>query len=234
MANTTSSIRNLNELHPLVKTLAELALQEIRDYGINPLVVETYRSKERQYYLYCKGRSYDEAVKGGVPAAKAKKYIDQLKAEKYTGGKVTWTLNSIHIKRQAIDVVPQRIVNGKMTAIWNAKDPETKKIIATMSKYGFEAGANWKNNPDSPHFQVKGTLAKTVFKRGYTTYYVTLAIQKALNQVPNLLKVKLVEDGKWGDKTDEAVIAFRKYMKYKNKTAILGSEALKALFSFTK
>ena len=233
--NVNVTVRDTKVLHHLVKILAELALEDIREQKINPLVVETYRPLDRQYYLYCKDRNIEEVVKRGVPRSKAIKYINQLKAEKYKGGRVTWTLNSIHIQKQALDVVPQRKNSkGKMEAIWNAKDSETRKIINTMSKYGFEAGANWSSNVDSPHFQIKGKLSARAFKKGYTTYYVTLAIQKALNKVPNLLKIKLKEDGAWGKNTDLAVSAFRKFMKYKSKSPMLGGEALAALFSFTK
>lgn len=48
------------------------------------------------------------------------------------GTKVTWTQVSIHTKRNAVDVVTQRKIDGIMTAIWNAQDKETKKIIAIM------------------------------------------------------------------------------------------------------
>lgn len=232
--SVTSSSRSLDDLHPLVKALAELAIEEIKSFGINPLIVETYRSQERQYYLYCKGRSLAQATKGKVPLTKAIKYIAQLTKEKYKGGQVTWTLNSQHIQKRAIDVIPQRRINGKMTAIWNARDTETRKIIATMSKYGFEAGANWTTNADSPHFQVKLDLAGT-FKRGHSTYYVTLAIQKALNKARSKglnFGAKLKEDGIWGGKTDLAVIEFRKFMKYKTHPASLGKAAIKDLLRF--
>jgi len=203
-------------------------LFEIEMKGINALVVETYRALERQYYLYCKGRTVEEAIRKGVPKSKAEKYVAQLKAENYKGGKVTWALNSIHIQKQAIDVVPQRKVNGKMTAIWNSSDPQTKKIISIMSKYGFEAGANWTNSVDSPHFQIKGNLSSLVSKTS-TTFYLTKAIQTALK---NALDVDIAIDGKWGKGTDGFVIAFRKKMGYKTFPPTLGKEALKTLLSY--
>lgn len=231
----TGSTRDLNELHPLVKTLAEIAINEIKDVGINPLIVETYRPKERQYYLYCKNRTVSQAVSAGVPKVRAAEYTNMLKTAKDTSGPVTWTLNSIHIQRQAMDIIPQRLINKKMTAIWDSKDKDTKKIVSIMSKYGFESGANWTSNIDSPHFQIKGTLHASTFKKGYTTHYVTLAIQKALNIALKRTKDnKLVEDGKWGNATDEAIIEFRKLMKYKTFSPVLGREAITALFSFLR
>lgn len=176
--NYTELSRDIKELSPLCQVLLNKALEEIRAAGINPLVVETYRSQGRQNYLYSQGRT--------IP-----------------GKKVTWTQVSIHTKRNAVDLVPQRNINGKMTAIWNAKDSETIKIIEIMTKYGFEAGANWTNSPDSPHFQIKGvsTTEKT-YSSTNTNLYITKLIQKTLNEKN---KAGLVVDGKWGDKTTNAV-----------------------------
>jgi peptidoglycan L-alanyl-D-glutamate endopeptidase CwlK len=56
----TKVCKDLNELNPLVKVMLELALDDIRRQGTNPLVVETYRPQERQNYLYCQGRTTSE------------------------------------------------------------------------------------------------------------------------------------------------------------------------------
>jgi peptidoglycan L-alanyl-D-glutamate endopeptidase CwlK len=202
VANIPERCNDIRELNKLVKAMLELALKDIRKQGVNPLVVETYRAQQRQNYLYCQGRTIAEATAKGINKSFAEAYCNTK------AGKVTWTLNSVHKSRKAVDVVPQRSINGKMTAIWNTKDPETQIIIKTMLKYGFEAGANWVSNPDSPHFQVKGDFT-SVFKKGHTTVYVTRAIQKALS---------ITADGIWGSKTTEAVNKFRKAMGYKNTT----------------
>jgi peptidoglycan hydrolase-like protein with peptidoglycan-binding domain len=108
------------------------------------------------------------------------------------------------------------------------KDPQTQIIIKTMTKYGFEAGANWPTTPDSPHFQVKGNFT-TVFKQGANTTYVAKAIQAALNKK---IKAGLTVDGDWGAKTTTAVNAFRKRMGYKDITSgQLGKDPLKELFA---
>lgn len=199
----TDQIRDIKQLNPLCQVLVNLALTEIKSYGINPLVVETYRTQERQEMLYSQGRTT-------------------------VGNKVTWTLNSIHTQKNAVDVIPQRLINGKLTAIWNSKDKETLKIIEVMTKYGFEAGANWTSNADSPHFQIKGVLtAGSTYHATNTNKYITLMIQKALNKKIN---AELTEDGLWGSKTTAAVNTFRK----KNLWIIngkLGAVALKKLLS---
>lgn len=218
--NITETCRDLKELNPLVRVMLELALEDIKRQGINPLVVETYRSQERQNYLYCQGRTVTQCVAKGIKKTFAEKYCNPKASQ------VTWTLSSVHTTRKAVDVVPQRLVNGKMTAIWNSKDKETRAIINTMAKYGFEPGANWTKNPDSPHFQVKGDF-KDLFYSGHTTPYVTMAVQIALNRKIN---AGLVTDGLWGAKTTAAVNKFRQANKW-CANGKLGATALKKLLS---
>lgn len=220
MNNLIDQCRDIKQLNPLVQVMALLALADIKNQGVNLLVVETYRPVERQQYLYCQGRTIAECVSAGINKSFATAYSNPKAA------KVTWTMNSIHIQRKAVDVVPQRLANGKMTAIWNSQDKETKAIIATMLKYGFEPGANWKSSPDSPHFQVKGDFTDT-FYMGHTTSYVTMAVQIALNKKTG---AGLTKDGAWGAKTTASVNAFRKKQGWEQ-NGKLGATALKKLLS---
>lgn len=218
--SNTDQCRDIKQLNPLVQVMLNLALADIRKQGVNPLVVETYRPQERQNYLYCQGRTIAECTAKGIITTFARAYCCP-KAKK-----VTWTLSSVHKSRKAVDVVPQRKVKGKMTAIWNAKDKQTQIIINTMARYGFEPGANWKTNPDSPHFQVNGNFTNTFYK-GHTTSFVTMAVQIALNRK---IKAGLATDGIWGAKTTAAVNSFRKKMKYTYRdNGKLASKALKEL-----
>jgi peptidoglycan L-alanyl-D-glutamate endopeptidase CwlK len=222
MSNVFTSCRDIEELNNLVRVMLELAITDIKAKGVNPLVVETYRPQERQNYLYCQGRIIAECTAKGISSSFSKAYCNPKV------GKVTWTLNSVHMNRKAVDVVPQRIIDGKMTAIWNSQDPQTQIIIKTMQKYGFEAGANWSTTPDSPHFQIKGDFT-SVFKQGANTTFVTKAIQTALN---SKIKAGLSVDGAWGAKTTAAVNDFRLHMCYKNITSgQLGKDALRDLFA---
>lgn len=215
----TAQCRDIKKLNGLIRVQLELALADLREQGVNPLVVETLRTKERQYMLYGQGRTKAQCKMKGVP----EKYAAPSKA------KVTSTLNSIHLTGFAVDVVPQRKVNGKMTAIWNTNDPDTQKIIATMVKYGFEAGANWTSFPDSPHFQVKGVKGIN-YSQSNTTKWVTTAIQIALNEA---IDAGLVVDGIWGAKTTEAVNKFRKLNGW-SQNGKLGTKALKTLLKYLK
>jgi peptidoglycan L-alanyl-D-glutamate endopeptidase CwlK len=216
-------VRDIKELDKMVQVLLELALKDIRAKGVNPLIVETYRPQERQNQLYCQGRTVAECIAKGIPKATAEKYCDPKV------GKVTWTLNSIHRLRKAVDIVPQRLVAGKMTAIWNSNDKQTLIIINTMRDYGFEPGADWKKTPDSPHFQINSSFSLTgYFDCVNATKEVTEMIQRALNKKIN---ADLVVDGKWGPWTTAAVNEFRKAQKYSSINGKLGITALKALLS---
>jgi peptidoglycan L-alanyl-D-glutamate endopeptidase CwlK len=199
--NITEACRDIKALNPLAQILLTLAIDEIEKAGITPLLIETYRSQARQNYLYAQGRTR-------------------------SGNKITWTLNSIHTKKNAVDLIPQRKVDGKMTAIWNSQDKETKKIIEIMTKYGWEAGANWATSKDSPHFQIKGVAVNgTTYSAKNNNVYVTKVIQKALNEK---LGIHLVCDGHWGSLTTAAVNDFRKKNKWSN-NGQLGVVALERL-----
>ena len=217
--NVTSSTRDINELNPLVQVMLNAALDKIRKKKITPLVVETYRPKERQYYLYGQGRSVATCVGAGMPKSYAQKYAR-------SGNKVTWTLNSIHIQRCAVDLIPQR--NGK--AIWDSKDKDTKQIVSIMESVGFEAGANWSSSPDSQHFQVKGISATGKnFSKSNTTKFVTKMIQTQLKKA-GFYKDYTV-DGDWGKGTDNAIRQWRKSCGWSNVSSI-GAKALKKLLSY--
>lgn len=216
--NVTTSTRDIAELNPLVQVMLNCALTKIKSKKITPLVVETYRPKERQYYLYGQGRSAAGCISAGMPKSYANKYARG-------GAKVTWTLNSIHIKRCAVDLIPQR--NGK--AIWNSQDKETKQIISIMESVGFEAGANWTSSPDSPHFQVKGiSQTKRFFRRSNSNKYVTKVIQRQLKKAGFY---KSTVDGIWGNATDNAVKQWKKSLGWiVNKK--VGKRALKKLLNY--
>lgn len=72
-------ISDLNELTPKTRQKAELFLELCHAEGLYPKITETYRTQERQNYLYEQGRSRDGKV-------------------------VTWTRDSRHTKRYAFDI----------------------------------------------------------------------------------------------------------------------------------
>ena len=77
--SVTNTVRSISELTPNAQKACNLFLDKCREAGLNVLITETYRSQERQDYLYSLGRT----VKGN---------------------KVTWTKNSRHTSRRAWDI----------------------------------------------------------------------------------------------------------------------------------
>ncbi|WP_042472940.1 M15 family metallopeptidase [Bacillus ndiopicus] len=74
------TIRDLDELTTVARTACRLLFQECYKAGVrNIFITETYRSQERQNYLYAQGRTRPGAI-------------------------VTWTLNSNHKSRLAWDI----------------------------------------------------------------------------------------------------------------------------------
>lgn len=203
-------IRDVNRLNGVVRELLKLALVDMKKQGITPLVVETVRTQERQYWLYGQGRSALQLMKKKIPIKYAHK-----------GAIVTQTVNSIHIQGCAVDVIPMR--DNK--AIWDSNDKDTKAIIQTMEKYGFEAGANWTSFKDSPHFQIKLPIPSyNSVSSQNTTTFLTRAIQRKLGFTGKDV------DGIWGGKTDEAVKNFRALYHLDNK-AVLYADNIRLLFS---
>lgn len=80
MTSVTQTCRDINELTANAKLACQLLFQECFKAGIKDVfITETYRSQERQNYLYAQGRTRSGQV-------------------------VTWTLNSNHTPRLAWDI----------------------------------------------------------------------------------------------------------------------------------
>lgn len=80
MTSITTTCRDISELLPAVQTACRLLFQECFKAGIkNVFITETYRSQERQKYLYAQGRTRPGQI-------------------------VTWALDSNHKSRLAWDI----------------------------------------------------------------------------------------------------------------------------------
>lgn len=128
--------KNINDLHPIIKKMAEDMVKKLSDQGINIIITSTYRDNESQNELYSHGRT-----KPGMKITNAK------------GGQ------SFHNYRVAFDVVP--VVNNK--AVWN--DTKLwNKIGKVGIECGLFWGKNWKSFSECPHFQYTGRI--TDYKEG--------------------------------------------------------------------
>lgn len=120
---------HIASLHPKVQPLARLFLQEAYEAGLDPRVMETQRSRERQEQLYAQGRTAPGAV-----------------VTKARGGQ------SNHNYGVAFDVVPGALLAQKN---WAPEDARWAQLGSLAAKHGLEWGGNWKF-VDRPHFQLAG------------------------------------------------------------------------------
>lgn len=114
----TTADRDINELSSPFREKVKLFLAEVWD---EVFVTEAYRSQERQDYLYSLWRTVAWKI-------------------------VTWTRNSDHTKRTAIDIAFNWI------ELYPEEDYKWLKIATVAKKYGMEWGFDlwW---IDKPHFR---------------------------------------------------------------------------------
>ncbi|MEA0563490.1 M15 family metallopeptidase [Lysinibacillus irui] len=127
MTSVTSTCRDISELLPVAQTACRLLFQECFKAGIkNIFITETYRSQERQKYLYEQGRTRP-------------------------GNIVTWTLDSNHKSRLAWDIAvgpPQSLYD---VATLNRVGDIARKLgitwggvwSAKIDRPHFEVKPNW-------------------------------------------------------------------------------------------
>lgn len=128
MTSVTATCRDLAELTTAAQQACRLLFQECYKAGIdNIFITETYRSQERQKYLYAQGRTRSGKI-------------------------VTWTLNSNHKSRLAWDIAvgpPQSLYD---VATLNRVGAIAKKLgiewggtwTNAIDRPHFEVKANWK------------------------------------------------------------------------------------------
>ncbi|RHW38691.1 M15 family peptidase [Lysinibacillus yapensis] len=127
MTSVTTTCRDLSELSTAAEMACRLLFQECFKAGIKDIfITETYRSQERQNYLYAQGRTRP-------------------------GQKVTWTLESNHKSRRAWDiaVAPPKKLYDESTL--NKVGAIAKKLgitwggawIKNLDQPHFEVPANW-------------------------------------------------------------------------------------------
>jgi len=133
--NVTTACRNIDELTPLAQTACKLFLATCKAKGINIFVTETYRSQDRQNYLYTLGRTR-------------------------SGNIVTWTHSSRHTSRRAWDiacngnVLYDKAVLKKAGAVAKELGITWGGTWSTPDMPHFEVAENWKDP--------KGATVKTV------------------------------------------------------------------------
>jgi len=117
-------INSTDELNDKTKEALTLFLRITKDKGLDVMVTETYRTQERQDYLYSQGRT----TKGPV---------------------VTWTRNSMHNKRNAFDIAKNLAGHEYDDIDFFKQCAEIAKSIGLEAGFYWENGQQ-----DMPHFQM--------------------------------------------------------------------------------
>lgn len=129
--------RDLNDLHPLVKAMAQDLIAKCKAQGIDLIVTQTLRDTEYQNHLYAQGRTRAGNIITNSP-----------------GG------SSYHNYGLAFDVLPLK--NGK--ADWSS--PHWQKIGAIGKTVGLTWGGGFTKLKDRPHFQYTFGLSIADLKAG--------------------------------------------------------------------
>lgn len=125
--------RDLKDLHPEVRRMAEEFLASCKRGGIDLLVTCTWRSLDEQAALYAQGRTAPgKIVTRARPGQSAHNFILRGKPASL-----------------ALDVVPIR--NGK--PVWAVADPVWRDVGLRGISVGLEWAGDWKAFREFPHFQ---------------------------------------------------------------------------------
>lgn len=132
--------RDLNKLHPFVRRITQSFLDECKKQGLNIGISETYRTVERQDYLYAQGRTRSGSV---VTNAKGN------------------NMSSYHQWGLAFDIY-NNVKGDEYNIIVLNKAGEIGQ------KMGLEWGGTWLGFKDKPHFQYTFGLSIADLKKGKT------------------------------------------------------------------
>ena len=155
--SATVTCRNIDELLPVAQKACRLFLAECKKEGLNVCITETYRSQDRQNYLYEQGRSR-------------------------AGNVVTWTKNSRHTGRMAWDICKNVKGQEYSDAAFFKKCGAVAKRLGitwggewkTPDMPHFEVDKNWKYEGDEVE------IAKDTIIVGNKEYTVDMIRQDGL------------------------------------------------------
>ena len=122
--NPQERIERIEELNEKTQEACILFLRIAEEEGLQVKITETYRTKERQEYLYAQGRTREGKI-------------------------VTWTLNSKHMDRNAFDIAKNEKGHEYDDLEFFRKVAEIGERIGLEAGYYWTNGQQ-----DMPHFQM--------------------------------------------------------------------------------
>ena len=113
--DVTKACRDPSKLVPAFLDLLQKALFTAAEAGLRIQIIETYRSQDRQDWLYEQGRTRPGPV-------------------------VTWTKHSKHTERIAADCIP---LDERGRLIWDSKRPQWQQWGSIVEEAGLVWGGRW-------------------------------------------------------------------------------------------
>jgi hypothetical protein len=111
---TERNLKKIKELRGPLQWVAKRFIEELQKNGWDCIILEAYRSQEKQNIYFCKGRDEDDITKlfryGYLTQSQTSELLEIMSRDKtlrYENA-VTWTLNSLHTQRLALDIKPLR------------------------------------------------------------------------------------------------------------------------------
>lgn len=143
MANETKACRDIGALLPVAQAACRAFLRECEREGLAVLITETYRTQERQDYLYAQGRTRAGTI-------------------------VTWTRKSRHTGRLAWDVCKNRKGQEYADAAFFDRCGRIAEKLGitwggrwdTPDRSHFEVAADWKEKRETEMEKRYETLAE--------------------------------------------------------------------------
>ncbi|PEJ57385.1 hypothetical protein CN692_13305 [Bacillus sp. AFS002410] len=210
MTDVTKTCRDINELLPVAQKAVKLFLEECKKENLDIFITETYRSQERQNYLYSYGRTRE-------------------------GEKVTWTKSSNHTGRLAWDIAVNKPKDLYDSSTLKKAGEIAKKLDITWGgtwkeadNPHFEVKKDWV----APKITKPNTAIKAeVIEKDIVPYPGKPLKEggkgKDVERIQRAVKVDV--DGKFGPKTEKAV---KEYQKRKGLTVdgVVGQQTWSKLF----
>lgn len=112
-------------MQPYLHARINRILSNMRMLGFDPILFETYRTKERQWYLLGAGRTPTQLRKFGIPWKYCKIY------SRPKSKRVTYTANSKHLVGKAADIISKKY-------LWSSPRFFTV-LIALAKQEGFKS-----------------------------------------------------------------------------------------------
>ena len=180
MTNETKVCRDISALSPVAQAACRAFLAVCRKEGLPVLITETYRSQERQDYLYAQGRTR-------------------------AGKVVTWTRNSRHTGRMAWDICKNVKGQEYADAAFFAKCGAIAKRLGitwggtwdTPDKPHFEVTKDWKGKGEN---EVVEKCKIIIDGREHT-------VDRILKDGINYIKIRDVADAIGYDVTSKGSVA---------------------------